>query len=174
MREFLDYIRSKSKNELEEELEELFSKFATIRKHYDLKLGIAKTEEIKLPNLKRYKTKIHQALNPDSNWQGGFDIEEVGKILFRLKNKAKIKYYLELGLYSLEECTGLANAYGGDYGEEFYKYFVELYHDLVKLLWAKGLELEYQIRITEIMEHAFRGYDYQDDLRDIYNKYYVD
>lgn len=174
MREFLDYIRSKSKNELEEELEELFSKFSTIRKHYDFKLGISKTEKIKSPNLKRYKTKIYQALNPDSNWQGGFDIEEVGKILLRLKNKGKIKSYLELGLYSLEECTGLANAYGGDYGEEFYNYFVELYKDMVKLMWAEGLELEYQIRVTDIMEQSFKGYDYQDDLRDIYNKYYVD
>lgn len=174
MRKFLNYIESKSKEELEEELKELFSRFVKIREHYNFKLDESKTEKVKAPNLKRYKTKIHQVLNPDSTWQGGFDIEEVDKILSRLNNKAKIKYYFELGFYSLEECTGLANAYGGDFGEEFYNYFAELYEDLVRQVWDEGFESEYQSRIKGIMEESFEGYDYQDDLRDIYIRYYMD
>jgi len=174
MDKFIEHIKSKSKEELEQELKELYSSFETIRVHYNFKFNENKTKINKSKNLEKYKTKINQALNFNHSWQGGLDIEKVDKILSRLNSESNIKFYFELGLHALEECTNLANIYGGDFGEEFYNYFVELYENIVSQTWKKGLDSEYQIRIKTIMEESFEGYDYKGDLREIYNDHFPD
>ena len=75
-------------------------------------------------------------------------------------------------MYALEECTNLANIYGGDFGEEFYNYFVGLYEIIVGQVWRKGLDIEYQKRLEIIMEESFEGYSYKDELREIYYNHY--
>ena len=35
------------------------------------------------------------------------------------------------GLYAVEECTAIANEFGGDFGEDFYIYFEELFENVI-------------------------------------------
>ena len=169
MDNFIEYIHSKSKGELVEELKELYSSFEAVRTHYSLK---SKDKKFDPKIIKKYETKISEALNLDGNWQGGFNIDKVDNILSRLNSKSNHKYYIELGIYSINECTELANAYGGDYGDEFYLYFIELYQNVNALIWEEGLENEYQMRLRILMEESFEGYGYQDELRDVYYNYF--
>ena len=105
MNRFINYIKSQSKEDLEEELKELYSSFETVRVHYNFKFN-ENIKEIKNgKNLDHYKTKISLALNFDDSWQGGLDVEKVDKILSRLNSESNIRYYFELGLYALEELS---------------------------------------------------------------------
>ena len=62
----------------------------------------------------------------------------VHKISKRLHNDLKMLYFIEVSLHAIEECTCVANDYGGRYGEEFYIYFEELYEEVLKRIVEKS------------------------------------
>ena len=176
MDEFVKYLEYKTKGELKKELIELYSTFDSVKDYYQSKITIkGQGVSIKVSDSKvieRNQQKIIEALNLDHNWQGGFDTEKVGKILSRIKSKSKIRDYIELSLVSIEECTDLANTYGGDFGEEFYLFFSKLYRDVLEQALKEGLEKEYQEKLKLLMENSFEGYGYQDDLEEIYLSFF--
>jgi hypothetical protein len=167
MDKFIIYLKYKTKDELNLELKELYSSFENVRVHYDLKINQRKTT-IKKKNLSTYKTKIQEALYPDDEWCCGFDIDEVDRILLLFNSESNIREYFELGLYALEEWNDLVDSYGGAFGDEFYDYFIALYHNIAAQVSKKGLKSTYQARFKKIMEESFEGYDYQDNLMDLY------
>jgi hypothetical protein len=177
MKEFRKYIKSKSKEELKLELEELFSSFETVREHYHLKIRSlelnSNTPEIfsviDPKEITKYKKKIILALHPDENWEGGFDTEKVHGILSKLKSKSNSKYYIEIGLHAIEESTKLAKLYGGDYGGKYYIYFAELYENITQEIIKNCSENEYFEWLKMLSEEAFDGFGYKDDLEDTFN-----
>ena len=169
MKELKKYLQLKTKQELEEELMKIYSDFELVKDHYDIKLG---GEKIDSKIIEKYQLRIHQALNPDSEWQGGFDIEKVEKILGRLNKKSNKKYYFEIAIYSIDECTKLANCYGGSYGEEFYLYFSGVFGELIQEIEKEGLKKEYRNRLKIVVNESFDGYSFQDDLKEIFENTY--
>ncbi len=68
-------------------------------------------------------------------------------------------------MFAVETCTDIANEYGGDFGENFYIYFEELFEDVIKAIFREGLESEYQIRVKEMADSACDGYGHYDQFK---------
>jgi Family of unknown function (DUF6155) len=168
MKEFLDHINSQDIKQLRSELRELYSSFEFVRNFYRIKF---KSDGIDEKLLSRYKDQITTVIYPNERMQGGLDIEKVDSIIKQLNSDSTIKYYIEICLYSIEECTNIANEFGGDFGDDFYIYFEELFEDAVKLILKENLEDEYKIRLKEIANSAFDGYGHYDQLQGTISEY---
>ena len=164
-------IQSKSKEELIKELLELYSSFENVRIHYQAK---SNKRSFNPKSIKRYKNKINVALDFDDRWQEGLDFKAVDQILSIFNSNSNFEIYVELGLYALDFSSELANAYGGDYGEEFYIYFTSLYEDIVGQVCKQGLDEKYKDQLKTSMRESFEGYGFRDSLEEIYFNYFRD
>lgn len=169
MDEFLKYINSQDIEQLKSELKELYSGFEWVRDYYQIKFSETDPDE-KL--LSKYKDQIINAMYPDEYMEGGLDLEKVDYIVKRLNSVSTIKYYIEICLYAIEHCTHTADAYGGDFGDDFYTYFEELFEQVLQIIIKERLENAYKIRLEEIANTATEGYGHQDQLRDVLSQYY--
>lgn len=169
MLDFLDYIDLKDASQLRDELKELYSSYELVRNHFKIKmLG---NEVVDKSLLRKYKAEISDALFPNDLTEGGLDVDKVDRILKQLNSESAILYYIECCLYSIEECTDGANMYGGDFGEEFYIYFEELFKHVIQLIIHRGLKSKYGGRLRRIADSAFDGYGHYDQLQDILSGY---
>lgn len=168
MKDFLNYVNAQDKEQLRRELKELYTSFELVREYYQIKL---KEGEIDENLLSKYKKQVTKALYFDDFMEGGLDVDKVDGIIKRLNSESTLKYYIEVGLYAIEECTSIANDYGGDFGDEFYIYFEELYGKILERIVKKNLVDEYKIRLREMADTAFDGYGHCDQLQDTYDEY---
>ncbi|MEM1123482.1 MAG: DUF6155 family protein [Bacteroidota bacterium] len=168
MKDFLRYINAQDKEQLRQELRELYSSFELVRNYYHIKLQKAEIDE---NLLSEYKGQVTKAIYPNKYMQGGLDFEKVDSIVKQLNSDSTFKYYIEVSLHAIEECTDIANEYGGDFGDDFYIYFEELYDKVLELIVKKNLTEEYKIRLKEIADCAFEGYGHYDQLQDTYDEY---
>ena len=168
MKEFSKYIDAQDKAQLKLELKELYASFELVRDYYQIKLNQGAINE-KL--LTKYNRQVTKALYFDEYMEGGLDVNQVDGIVKRLNSEATLKYYIEVGLHAVEECTCIANDYGGDFGDDFYLYFEELYEKIVDLIVKKKLVADYIIRLKEIADAAFDGYGHYDQLQDTFKEY---
>ena len=122
--------------------------------------------------MRKYKDRIIDALYPDSDFEGGLDIEKVEVVMKQIRRNPNYYYFIGIGLFAVEECTLVANQYGGRYGEEFYEYFEELFKEVVRLIIGKGLQDELRIQVESIVNKAFDGYGHYDQLLAIYEEGY--
>jgi len=167
MKDFSKYIKAQDKEQLQLELKELYVSFELVRDYYQIKLKYGEIDE-KL--LTKYNKQITTALYVNDHMEGGLDFNRVDEIVKKLNSDSTFKYYIEVGLYAVEECTCVANDYGGDFGDEFYIYFEELYEKIVELIVKKNLTSNYKIRLEEIAGAAFDGYGHYDQLQDTFGE----
>lgn len=66
----------------------------------------------------------------------------------------------------------IANEFGGDFGEDFYIYFEELFEDTIKVILKENLESEYKVRLKEMANSACDGYGHYDQLQDTFREYF--
>lgn len=168
MKDFLEHINSLDIDQLKSELAELYTSYDLVKNYYQIKLKNGGIDE---RILEKYKDQISEAIYPNKYNQGGLDVEKVNAIIQQLNSDATLKYYIEVSLHSIEECTSIANEYGGDFGDEFYIYFEELYEKIVELIVKKSFQEEYKIRLKEIADFACEGYGHYDQLQDVYKEY---
>ena len=167
MKDFSKYINAQDKEQLKQELKELYASFELVRDYYQIKLKKGVIDE-KL--LTKYNRQVTDALYFDEYGQGGLDVDKVDGIVKRLNSDSTLKYYIEVGLHAIEACTSIANDYGGDFGDNFFIYFEELYEDILVLIVKKNLVSEYRVRLKEIADAAFDGYGHYDQLQEEYGK----
>ena len=120
MKEFLKYIENQDKEGLKSDLKELYSSYEFVRNYYRIKFNNSNWNEALIS---QYKEDITKAIFPNKHMQGGLDFERVESIVEQLNSKSTTKYYIEAALHGIEECTNMANEYGGDFGDDFYIYF---------------------------------------------------
>ncbi len=171
MKNFINYINSKSAEQLRGDLKELYSSFDLVKNYYQIKF---KGREIDEKLLTKYKTKIRKALYPNARMEGGLDIKKIDIIIKELKSNTTIRYYIETCLYAIQECTAIANEFGGDFGEDFYIYFEELFENTLKIITHQRLEQEYESKLKIITNSAYNGYGHYDQLQDTLSKYFKD
>jgi hypothetical protein len=169
MKTFSNYINSEGIESLKSDLQELYASFEVVRNYYQIKFNNTEMDEQLLSS---YKDRIIKAVYPNKYMQGGLDTEKVDSIVKQLKSPSTIRYYIEIGLFAVETCTDIANEYGGDFGEDFYIYFEELFEDVVQTTFKEGIESEYQIRLKEIADSACDGYGHYDQLQDTFSEYF--
>ncbi len=161
MNEFSDYINSLSEEELRNELTKLHFKFSLIREYYQTSLTNENAIDETL--LHQYKGEIKIALYPNKYLEGGFDTKRIKEILLPLTSK----YYVEVGLFSVEECSNIAKEFGGDFDEDFYLYFEDLFEEIVKYIVDRKLLEEYQEELFMIANSAIDMYDHSHELQEI-------
>ncbi|MEM7375199.1 MAG: hypothetical protein AAF587_41780 [Bacteroidota bacterium] len=167
MKSFEQYLNKLTLDDLRTELQQLFRDIPAVEEYYELKLsGNQVNKTIK----KKYETQINDALYPDSQFHGGFDLDKVEEILNRMKQSHKIRYYIEIGKYAVKQATELANAYGGDYGEDFYIYFEELFEEIIEKAIEMNWGEEYRLEFKKLADGAFEGYGHYDQLQDVFDK----
>jgi len=127
--EFDEILRSRNADELRKELVTLFENIKSVQDYFDFKYKRSTKSKI----LQRYKHEIDNALYPDFEWNNGLDIEMVGKIIDKFSKITPIlSYQIELELYAIEIGNQFAHNLGGDFGEEYYVYFEELFEQTLK------------------------------------------
>jgi len=162
------YLRKESKAELVEQLLTLYDRVPEAEDFFRLKPNEA-TDDI----FKKYCRQISNALFPDGNFEGGMDIDKVDHLIFTLnKLTSDIHLQVKIRIFAVQEATQLAEAYGGDYGEDFYIYFEELYEDALKKLKLSKLMGKYQQEMLKTARNAFDGYGHYDTLMETYKQYY--
>lgn len=167
---FESFINTLNKNELKEELKKLYESLEQVKVHYSaINAGSDKLDR-KL--LEKHEEQITKAIYPNKYMQGGLDTDKVENILKPFRSNSTIKYYLELGLFAVEECTNIANEFGGDFGEDFFIYFEELFEDIVQRISRGNLEEKYKIRLIDMTNSAFDGYGHYDQLKDVFSEYF--
>ncbi len=169
MKAFLDHIKSLESESLKSELRELYTSFEAVRNYYQIRFSnVGMDEQL----LSTYQDQVTKAIYPNKHMQGGLDTEKVDSVVKELNSPSTIRYYVEISLFAVETCTDIANEYGGDFGENFYIYFEELFEDAIKAIFKEGFESEYQIRLKEIADSACDGYGHRDQLQDTFSEYF--
>lgn len=152
MDRFKNYLNALSEEAIKKELEILYENFEVVRDFYGMKLSQGKvTNRL----IRKYKDRVIDALYPDGSFQGGLDVDKVDKIMSTVKRNPNYFYYIQVGIYAVEACTTVANDFGGDYGEEFYQYFEELYEGVIKFSEAKGVKDDYREQFEALKSKAF-------------------
>ena len=126
----------------------------------------------KLSLLKKYKDNIDNAIYPDWEFNEGLNIDLVEEIIEGYSNITPIiDYQIELELYTLETGNKCANDMGGDFGEDYYIYFEELFEQTLNKCREINVSQEIKEKIESILESAFKGYGHKDTLEDIWAEY---
>ncbi|HYX09501.1 MAG TPA: hypothetical protein VE912_22415 [Bacteroidales bacterium] len=163
--ELFEILNSKSSNELVDELILLSENFSVVRDYFDLK----HKNKTKLSILKKYKQKISNAIYPDWEFNEGLNIDFVEEIIEEFSRVTpNIDYQIELELYALETGNKCANDMGGDFGEEYYIYFEELFEKTLIKLNKRKISTQILEKINSILKIAFEGYGHKDSLEDLW------
>ena len=165
---FLDYINAQETEQLKAELQELYASFELVRNYYQIKFNGTTVDEQLLAT---YQDQVTQAIYPNKHMQGGLDTGKVESVVKQLESPATRRYFIEVGLHAVEECTRMANDFGGDFGEDFYIYFEELFERVIQVVLKEGLEGEYRVRLREMVNSACEGYGHYDQLQDTFTEY---
>ncbi|MEO0685329.1 MAG: hypothetical protein AAFY76_09870 [Cyanobacteria bacterium J06649_11] len=166
---FNEYLASLDLKTSKQELSSLYKNFEVVRDFFNMKLSQGKIDN---RTIRKYKDRIIDALYPDSDFEGGLDIERVGAVMKQIGKNPNYYYFIKIGLFAIEECTRVANQYGGSYGEEFYEYFEDLFKEVVKVIVREGLQDELRIQVESVVNGAFEGYGHYDQLLAIYEEEY--
>ncbi len=162
------HLQKQSKAELVKHLLLLYEQLPEVADFYRLRLNQAADDVYE-----RYCRQIQQALYPDDRFEGGMDINKVDHLIFTLdKLTPDVHVQVKIRIYAIQEATQLAHTYGGDYGDDFYIYFEDLYEAaLKKLRQAESLD-RYQHDMLQTAQNAFDGYGHYDTLMEHHNTYY--
>ncbi|MEA3450896.1 MAG: hypothetical protein U9Q83_03225 [Bacteroidota bacterium] len=168
MSELIEILKSKSTDELVDELVMLLKNFTVVHDYFDLKYK-SKTKPL---ILNKYKHKIDKAIYPDWEFNEGLNIDLVEEIIEIFSNVTpKINYQIELELYALEAGNKFANETGGDFGENYYMYFEELFEQTLNKLNKTKMSTQLLNKIDLTIKVAFEGYGHKDTLEDLWAEY---
>ena len=166
--ELEELLKIKSADELNTELITLFENFKVVQDYFDLKYK----SRTKTSILKKYKKKIDKAIYPDWEFNDGLNIDLVEEIIEGFSNiTPQLNYQIELELYALEAGNKCANNMGGDYGEDYYLYFEELFEQTLNKYKKVNASQKITKRIEAILETAFDGYGHKDTLEDLWAEF---
>ena len=163
------YLKELDRNELENEVKKLYSKFDQVKKYYEMELS-PDTSGI----LNEYKNKIKQEYFPNRGF-GKARSGESRKIISEFKKISIFKKdVIELLLYRVEMMIEFSNAYGG-IDEPFYNSLESSFKEACKTIQEEKLEQEYWAACRELIERTYStGWGVSDGLEYIYEDYLGD
>lgn len=166
--ELIKILRAIKTDELTDEIVTLSENFVIVQDYFDLKYKSRTKPTI----LKKYKQKIDNAIYPDWEFNEGSNIDLVEEILNGFSNiTPRINYQIELELYALGSGNKCANDMGGDFGEDYYLYFEELFEQTLNKCRAIKVSTKIVETIETILGTAFEGYGHKDTLEDLWAEY---
>ena len=161
------YLKQRSKEELINEISNLFTKFEYVKDYYQAKLGHSNNQV-----LQKYKDIIKDEFFPTR----GF-----GKTRLSIARKAISDYQKVSGskesladimLFFVEMGVQFTNAYG-DINAAFYNSMESMYERAIKFIADQGIQDMFKTRCIKIVEDTSGiGWGFHDGLSAIYYKYF--
>jgi len=162
------FLDAKNRQELTQLVQELFERSQEVRDYFEVL--ITKDDR---PFLKKAKEDIIKALYPDERGRGGLKLKDVDQAIRNFEFiSSKLDSVVQLRLFALEEASALAEEYGGDFGEDFYIFFEDLFENLLQLLFREDKLGVYEHRIKSTIANATDAYGHYDTLMDVFQEFY--
>lgn len=161
-------LTTATKEQLIEEVIELFTKFDVVQKHFALKLKSDTQTEI----LADYKARLSKAMLPKSDWSEP-KVSEARRIINEFQKVARspsavadlMLFYVECGIKFLNDL--------GDYKASFYDSLERMFEAALKLARKNGMEAEFKDRCEEIVaKSSDMGYGLGDALQILLDEYF--
>ena len=166
VRELKAYLKSRTQEELVNDIAELFGKLDAVRDYYALRLLRGYDEEL----LTRYKAVIENEFFPKRGDGGGRLSVARRAVNDYKKASASLLGLVEIMLFYVEMGVKFTNTYG-DIDEPFYNSMESMYKAVVKLIAQKHLQAEFQARCRQIVSDTSGiGWGFHDVLTDIYEE----
>ncbi len=160
------YLKQRSKEELINEISDLFTKFEYVRDYYQAKLGQNDAQV-----LQKYKDIIEDEFFPTR----GF-----GKMRLSVARKAVSDYQKMSGskesladimIFFVEMGVRFTNEYG-DIHEAFYNSMESMYERAIKFIVSHSMQNMFEVRCRKIIEDTSGiGWGFHDALSDMYYEY---
>lgn len=168
LKDLKQYLNQKSKEELINEISDLFGEFENVKDYYATKINPDNAKQV----LQKYKDIIKKEFFPSR----GFGkarlsvarnaISDFKKVTNSKKELADIMiFYVEIGV----EYT---NTYG-DIDESFYNSMENMYEKALKYIFDQGLQEQFIDRCEKIVKDTSGiGWGFHDTLGDMYYEYF--
>ncbi|MCY6483349.1 DUF6155 family protein [Clostridium aestuarii] len=166
LNEHIDYL---SKDELKEEVIELFKFFTDVKEYYSLKINPELEEKI----LEKYKKIIKEEFFPHDG-EGKMRYSVVSKAImdFQRITSSKAKT-AELMLYYVENALKFMN-YHGNVQEEFYINIEGVFDKALNYISKNNLEDQFHEKVGAIVEKSKEiGFEFMDSMIEIFDSYYT-
>ncbi len=162
------FLDAKNRQELVQLVQELFERSQEVQDYFEVLI----TRDDR-PFLKKAKEDIIKALYPDERGRGGLKIKDVDRAIRNFEFiSPKLDSVVQLRLFALEEASGLADEYGGDFGDDYYIFFEDMFENLLQLLFQENKLGVYEHRIKSTIAGATDVYGHYDNLMDAYQEFY--
>lgn len=163
------YLKELDRAELEKEVKKLYSKFADVKKYYELELG-QDTSKV----LKEFKDKIRKEYFPKRGF-GRASNKESRRVITEFKKISIFqKDVVELLLCRVETMIEFTSSFG-DIDEPFYNSIQSSFNEACKLIKSEKLELEYCGECRRLMNETHDiGWGLYDDLKYSYDSFFVE
>ena len=161
------YLNPLSKDELVNEIAELFGKLDTVRDYYQAKLDPAGDEQI----VAKYKAIIEKEFFPARGF-GKLHLPAAKKAIADCRKICRNPASsIDVMLFYVEQGVDFINSYG-DIKESFYVSGETVYEDAVKLIVEQELQEMFHDRCRNIVTRSSdSGYGFHDQLSYVYRTY---
>ena len=166
VRELRAYLKSRSQEELANDIAELFGQVDAVRDYYSMRLLRGFDEEL----LTRYKAVIENEFFPKRGY-GSARLSVARRAVNDYKKaSSSLAGLIDIMLFYVEMGVRFTNTYG-DIDEPFYNSMESMYKSVVKLIVQKRLQVEFESRCRQIVsDTAGIGWGFHDALIDIHSE----
>ncbi len=168
LRELKKYLKARTKDELVQDIADLFTRLDTVKDYYQLRLGTGPNEAL----LDRYKAAIQDEFFPARGYGDG-RLSIARKPVTEYKKVSKSpEGLIDLMLFYVEMGVRFTNTYG-DIDAPFYNSMESMYERAVELIAKHNLHNPFEARCRKIVEDTSGiGWGFHDMLTDIYGRHF--
>ena len=167
---FEHFLQQQEKQELVEQLGDLFERFEVVSDYYRMALRSGSREV-----LTKYKDKLEEEffIESDNDELLEPDLDKIGQFMDEFYSlNPRVGHMVELVCFTIElvcDFEDETDAYLEDY---FYEYFEGLFEDLLYRLKQEEKLRKYKIYLSEVVE-GLQGHALEESLQDIFDEFYT-
>ena len=167
---FEHFLQQQEKQELVEQLGDLFERFEVVSDYYRMALRSGRREV-----LEKYKDKIEEEFIIEDD-EGNLlepDTDKISNILFEFERlNPKINHLVEIICFSIELVSDFEEETDEILEDDFYGYFEELFAELLQKLEVQNELKKYRIYIWEIILSVSEDSSFREELETIFFDFY--
>lgn len=162
------YLMARSREQLIDELLDLFSRIDSVKDYYQSKLNLGFSADVS----EKYKAIIKHEFFPTRGF-GRAHLSVARKAVSDYKKVSTSKYGIaDVMIYYVEMGVQFTNAYG-DIDEPFYNSMESMYDKAVKYIAQHKMQMQFEDRCLKIVNDTSDiGWGFNDSLSDIYQQHF--
>lgn len=168
LKELRQYLEQRSREELADDIVELYKKLDAVKDYYSLRLKGSYNEQL----VDRSKATIRQAFFPGRGFgEANLSLARKAVSDYR-KVSSSTEGLIDLMLFYVEMGVQYTNTYG-DIDEPFYQSLETMYTRAAKLIVDHSLNAQFETRCRDIVGNtAGIGWGFHDSLNDAYHRFF--